>query len=528
MRALLRAHDWSATPLGPVAGWSRSLRTTVATMLASRHPMFLFWGPQLVQLYNDAYRPSLGDAGRHLRAVGARGADFWTEIWDIIGPQIAGVMERGEATWHEDQLVPIVRNGGVEQVWWTYGYSPVLDDDDEIGGVLVVCQETTGRVIAERDAHALNRALETQRQRLAEVFSLAPGFAAVVRGPDYVFELANEAYCELVGSHDLVGRTVREVVPNVAEQGFIALLDLVVDSGVPYVGREMAISVRRTPGAEPEERFVDFVYQPYIEADGTRSGVLAHGNDVTEHVHARRQMEQLLVHAQVATRAKDDFLALVNHELRSPLAGIANNAQLLMMEVCGPLTERQRLAVDRITRSQEHLLTLIEQLLDLKTVGTGRMTFVATSVPLHEALDDASDMVSWQLDKARLVFNRATVESDLQVRADAHRLRQILLNLLSNAAKYTPSGGTVTVRCSADDAFAHVTVEDTGIGIPDDMQESVFEPFVQVRDGRQPDISGTGLGLAISRELARGMGGDLTMQGCVPAGSAFTLTLPRA
>ena len=528
MRALFRAHDWSATPLGPVDGWPRSLRTIVSTMLSSRHPMFLFWGPDLVQLYNDAYRPSLGDAGRHLRAVGARGEDFWTEIWDIIGPQIEGVMSRGEATWHEDQLVPIERNGGIEEVWWTYGYSPAFDDDDRIGGVLVVCQESTGRVLAERDAHVLNQALEVERARLAEVFRLAPGFAAVVRTPDYEFELANEAYCELVGSSNLVGRTVRDVVPEVAEQGFVALLDLVVDSGIPYVGREVSIMLRRTPGAEPEERIVDFVYQPLVEADGTRSGVLAQGNDVTGHVHARRQVERLLIATQVATKAKDDFLGLVNHELRSPLAGIANNAQLLMMEVCGPLTERQRLTVARITRSQEHMLSLIEQLLDLKTVTSGRMTYTPTVVPLHEAIADASEMVGWQLDDAHLTFNRASVDADLMVRADAPRLRQVLVNLLSNAAKYTPGGGSVTLNCSAHEQVVSITVQDTGIGIPAEMLESVFEPFVQVRDGRQPDITGTGLGLAISRELARGMGGDLSVTSCVETGSAFTLTLPRA
>lgn len=526
-RALLRSHDWAATPLGPVERWPRSLQTTVSMMLASRHPMFLFWGPDLVQLYNDAYRPSLGDAGRHLKAIGARGAEFWTEIWDIIGPQIAGVMEHGEATWHEDQLVPIDRDGGIQQVWWTYGYSPVLGDDDRIAGVLVVCQETTGRMLAERNAHLLNRALEAQRAQLSEVFRLAPGFAATVRAPDYRFELANEAYCQLVGTREVIGRTVREVLPEVAEQGFIALLDQVLETGMPYVGREVSILLHRTLGAKPEERIVDFVYQPLVEADGTRSGVLAHGNDVTEHVRARRQVEQLLVEAQVATKAKDDFLALVNHELRSPLAGIANNAQLLLMEMCGPLSEKQRLAVSRITRSQEHLLGLIEQLLDLKTVAGGRMTYATEELSLRDALEDASDMIAWQLEKAGLSFERAALPCDVPVRADAQRVRQVLLNVFSNAAKYTSPGGCVTIRCVTDDTHAHVSIQDTGIGIPAEMQEEVFKPFVQVRDGHQPDITGTGLGLAISRELARGMGGDLTVRSIPREGSTFTLTLPR-
>ena len=113
--------------------------------------MFLWWGPELVQLYNDAYRPSLGGDGRHPRALGARGREFWTDIWEVIGPQIAQVMGGGEATWHEDQYLPIERNGRLEDVWWTYSYSPVLDDDGRVGGTLVVCQETTGRVQAQRE-----------------------------------------------------------------------------------------------------------------------------------------------------------------------------------------------------------------------------------------------------------------------------------------------------------------------------------------------------------------------------------------
>lgn len=146
MRALCRAFDWSATPLGPVHSWPRSLRNTVALLLASQHPMFLWWGADLVQVYNGGYRPSLGDSNRHPAALGASGANFWIESWDIIKSQIDQVMMGGEATWHVDQLVPVERNGHVEQVYWTYGYNPVLDDAGSIGAVLVICQETTERV----------------------------------------------------------------------------------------------------------------------------------------------------------------------------------------------------------------------------------------------------------------------------------------------------------------------------------------------------------------------------------------------
>ena len=288
MAARCRSFDWAATPLGPVAAWPQSLRTTVATMLASRHPMFLWWGPELVQIFNDGYRPSFGTTGRDVAALGARGREHWAEIWPVIGPQIERVMTLGEATWHENQLVPIERNGRLEDVYWTYGYSPVRDDDGTVGGVLVVVQETTAQVEALAERERLLAALELERARLAYVFQQAPTFLAVLRGADHVFELVNEAYYQLVGHRALIGLSVVEAMPEVRGQGFLELLDGVLATGTPFVGREVSIRLARAPGEPPEERFLDFVYLPMVDADGTRSGVIAHGTDVTAHVRARR------------------------------------------------------------------------------------------------------------------------------------------------------------------------------------------------------------------------------------------------
>ncbi len=156
MAGLMRDFDWERTSLGAVETWSQSLKITLSILLTSRHPMFLFWGEELIQFYNDAYRPSLG-ADRHPQALGHRGREFWNEIWDIVGEQIDGVMDRGESTWNENQLVPIIRNGCLEEVYWTYGYSPVRDENGNINGALVVCTETTAKVIGERQ-------LRTQRE----------------------------------------------------------------------------------------------------------------------------------------------------------------------------------------------------------------------------------------------------------------------------------------------------------------------------------------------------------------------------
>ncbi len=154
MADLVRGFDWEKTPLGPVEAWSDTLVTTVNMLLASRHPMFLWWGPDLIQFYNDGYRPSIR-ADKHPAAVGQRGIECWPEIWHIIGPQIDDVMTRGNSTWNTNQLVPINRNGKLEEVYWTYSYSPVRDKDGTVQGTLVVCSETTEQVLSERRLRAL-------------------------------------------------------------------------------------------------------------------------------------------------------------------------------------------------------------------------------------------------------------------------------------------------------------------------------------------------------------------------------------
>jgi len=811
MAARCRALDWAATPLGPVSGWSQSLRTTVGIVLGSRNPMFLWWGPGLIQIYNDAYRPSFGQNGRHPRALGMSGPACWTDIWKTIGPEIAQVVATGEATWHEDQLVPIERNGRLEDVWWTYSYSPVHDDDGSIGGVLVVCQETTQRVLWERDREQLlaervqvesalresearlraiydgtyeyigllspdgtlleaNRAalefigdaradvigkpfwdspwfaftpgapevvresvaraakgefvryeaaihrrtgevatfdlsfhpvrdehgdvvlivpegrditerqkteaalresearyrslfdsldegfcvievlfdetnapidyrfleanpafagqtgltdaigkrvrdlvpgheghwfeiygrvartgqpirfdapakalgrwyevyafrvgapdehkvavlfkdvtaariadrererlmgeLRVERERLAEVFRQAPSFLAVMRGPDHVFELVNDAYYGVIGHRPVLGKPAIEAIPEIRGQGFIELLDRVLETGVPFVGREVPLRLMRTPDSPADERFIDFVYQPLTEADGTRSGVVAHGSDVTEQVLARREIERLLAdseraraeaeaaraEAEAANRGKSEFLAVMSHELRTPLNAIGGYADIIEMGIRGPITPAQREDLARIQMSQRHLLGLINEVLNYAKVETGAVHYDLATVQVREVLSVAESLVAPQARGKGLTLTITECPPQLEVRSDSEKLRQILINLLSNAVKFTERGGRIEMRCEEAMSKVKIHVQDTGIGIPADKLNSIFDPFVQVRSDLTRPHEGTGLGLAISRDLARGMGGDLVAESAPGVGSTFTLTLPR-
>jgi signal transduction histidine kinase len=528
MSVRCRAFDWSSTSLGPVEKWSRSLRTIVSTMLASRHPMFLWWGPDLTQVYNDGYKPSFGTSGRDVAALGAKGREHWAEIWPIIGPQIEAVLGRGEATWHEDQLVPIERNGKVEDVYWTYGYSPVRDDDGSIAGVLVVVQETTRRVELTNEHERLLFELEVERARLAYVFQHAPAFLAVLRGPEHVFELANAAYYQLVGHRELIGKPVLDALPEIRGQGIQELLDNVLNTGEPFIGREMQLMLQREPGGPLEEVFLDFTYLPLVGADGRRAGVIAHGSDATLHVRTRRESERAKEMAESANRAKSDFLAVMSHELRTPLNAIGGYAELLDLGVHGPVTKEQKQALERIQRSQRHLLGLINGVLNYTRVEAGIVSYDIKTVSVADAIASCEALVAPQLNTKKLKFDWNVAEPQLTVCADNEKLQQILLNLLTNAIKFTESGGRISVEGNAVNGSVQLSVADTGRGIGDDHIGHVFEPFVQVDSSFTRSHDGVGLGLAISRDLARGMGGDLTLISKVGEGSTFTLTLPRA
>ncbi len=261
--------------LGSPEIWPTQLKTVVRLMLTTQHPMFIFWGPQLTQFYNDAYARSLGPE-RHPTALGQRGHDCWEEIWHLIGPQIELVMQGGGATWHENQLVPTTRNGRREDVYWTYSYSPIDVPEAEhgVGGVLVVCSETSERIRAERTHLA-------ERDRLQQMFQQAPGFMAMLRGPNHVFEMVNPAYLELIGRRNIVGRTVAEAIPDMAAQGYLELLDEVYRSGQAFTSTGARLEVPAADGSQRVERYVDFVYQPITDIDGKVTGIFVEGFDVT-------------------------------------------------------------------------------------------------------------------------------------------------------------------------------------------------------------------------------------------------------
>lgn len=283
MGALTRAYDWSASPLGPPGRWPQSLRTALRILLNTNHPMFIWWGPELIQFYNDAYRQTMGPE-RHPGALGQGGRECWAEIWPIIGPQIEQVMRGGGATWHENQLVPVTRHGRLEQVYWTYGYSPI-DEEDGIGGVLVVCRDVT-------EEHLAATALREREAELARVqqigliggleVDLRTGFRNR-RSPEYLLihglppDAANETHEEWV----------QRIHPDDREAAEKKFRDAVAGDV-----REYSVQYRIIRPNDGETRWISVKSTIERDADGKAIRLVGAHTDVTEQVEADLALRQ--------------------------------------------------------------------------------------------------------------------------------------------------------------------------------------------------------------------------------------------
>ncbi|MGA0600260.1 PAS domain-containing protein [Caulobacter sp. KR2-114] len=294
--ALMARLDWSATPLGPPQTWSETLRSAVRMLLPSRAQIVVFWGPEYVALYNDAYAPAIGE--HHPRALGRPAQENWSELWDDLEPMLRRVRERGETVEARDRPFYVERKGYGEQVNFDISYSAVRGPDGAVEGVLCIVSETTERLRAQETA-------EEERRRLAGLFEQAPGFMAILREPGHVFELTNRAYQQLIGHRDVIGRSLADALPEVQGQGFVDLMTQVVATGEAFRGEAVTVDLQRTPGAPLEPRILDFLYQPILGEDGAVSAVFVQGHDVTDRVSSERARRESEGRLRLAAEAAD-------------------------------------------------------------------------------------------------------------------------------------------------------------------------------------------------------------------------------
>lgn len=295
MADLIRSKDWSATPLGDIATWSETLLATVNILLLSPYSFAIYWGAELTLLYNDAYRPFLGE--KHPQALGARGPMVWSEAWDTLGPPIQAALEQGAATTAREAYIPILTNGKLQDRWWTYGFYPLYEGEG-IAGVANPGSEDTAAVLARK-------ATLQERSQVLEVFQQAPVFFALLQGPDHVFTMQNALFKRPVNHRDVLNKPVRLALPETVGQGFVELLDKVYQ-GEPFVGNGLLFQVSRGEGEDlpMDNRYLDFVYQPLQEPDGSVSGIIVMGVDVTD----RRGAQDAALKLAAIVDSSDDVI----------------------------------------------------------------------------------------------------------------------------------------------------------------------------------------------------------------------------
>ncbi|RKH43023.1 ATP-binding protein, partial [Corallococcus llansteffanensis] len=543
MGALMRSIDWTKTPVGAPETWPQSLRTAVSILLESRFPMYIAWGPQLVQFYNDGYRPVLG-ATKHPAAMGHSAQSTFAESWHIIGPMFEGVRQ-GTAVGSEDWMLPLDRNGYLEECYFTYSYSPIRDESGGVAGVLVTLTETTGRVLGERRLRTLRdlaaRAGTVKREQDAwreaalalESNDFDVPFALLYRQPDAGgspelvatagFGLDAAAPTHLFDT-EMVGAQGPRFVPDVRarfgelpggrwpESPQAAWVFPITRAGaeLPYGFLVAGLSARRAP---------DDDYRGFLElvADHIATAL---GN-ARAHEEEKKRAEAL---AEI-DRAKTAFFSNVSHEFRTPLTLMLGPIEDGLADAQQPLPPAQRERQEVVRRNGLRLQKLVNTLLDFARLEAGRaqVSFVPTDLSAL-TVDLASN------------FDSAVASAGLKLCVDCPALpepvyvdpslwEKVVLNLLSNAFKFTFEG---EVRLALKWLGEHVefTVEDTGTGIPEEELPRIFERFHRVAGARGRSHEGTGIGLALVQELVHLHGGRVTVTSTLGKGSCFRILLP--
>jgi PAS domain S-box-containing protein len=537
MGARIRDFDWSSTPLGPIGEWPPSLREAVSLCLRSRFQLAIYWGPQLVLLYNDAEREVLG--AMHPGALGRPAAEFLADNWDVLGPMLKGVLEGGEATWSVDQPLRLNRHGFLEESFFTYSYSPIPDGVG-VGGVLLVSFETTERVLAERRLRTLRElAAETAKARSAdEVCGRAAGVFAANRS-DLPFSLLY--LTEGDGAPRLCASTGVGCAPDpdrwpVREAASTQQAELVEDAAarLPKGGTAFPRAALVLPIAQAGQgaagclvagvsdfRALDEAYRSFLDLVAGQIATAIAGVRALE--EERRRAEAL---AELDA-AKTAFFANVSHEFRTPLTLLLAPLEDALAQTGSALSpaDRERLSVAH--RNGLRLLKLVNMLLEFSRIEAGRARAVCEPTDLAAFTAELASMFRSPVERAgmRLIVDCPRLSRPALV--DRDMWEKIVLNLLSNAFKFTHEGEiAVSLRQRGEEA--ELSVRDTGVGVPEEELPRLFERFHQVRGVQGRALEGTGIGLALVAELVKLHGGSIRAESTCGRGSTFVVSAPLA
>ena len=545
--AVMRNSDWSATPLGEPETWPQSLRSAVSIMLNSRYPIALYWGPRLALLYNDAWSPIPG--GKHPWALGRPAHEVWPEIWETIGPLFDKVIATGEGVWQEDELLPMLRHGYLEECYFNFTFSPIRGEDGSIGGIFNAVVETTERVLSERRLRTLGRMGERPQSSLSveaacawatnilrENRADAPFALVYLREGDAAglvasapLEAGSAAVPERLpvridgdslwplGAAEEAGKAIVIPVPEghdlVGDFWGEAITEVVVAPVV--VAGDTRPSAFLVAGANPRRR-VNASYRSFFElAAGHIGNALATARAYDE----ERRRAQALADID---RAKTTFFSNISHEFRTPLTLMLGPLEAALAAAASP---EQRERLDLANRNALRLLRLVNALLDFSRMEAGREKATFQPTDLASFTADLASSFRSATDKAglELVVNTPALSAPAHV--DRDMWEKIVLNLVSNAFKFTHRG-EITVALREENGAAVLTISDTGVGIPAAELPKIFDRFHRVEGAKGRSFEGSGIGLALVHDLVKLHSGAISVDSEEGRGTTFTVSVP--
>jgi PAS domain S-box-containing protein len=542
MGRLIREYPWPATPLGPVETWPQSLRSAVSILLPSRAQIVLFWGPELVAIYNDAYAPVFG--AKHPWALGRPARECWSEVWHVLGPLFEGVVRTGEAFWAKDHPFLLHRQGFLEETFFDVSYDPVRIEDGSVGGIFCIVSDQTGRVLGDRRLRALTElGSRTADAKSAEEVCREAAAALAIDPADVPFALlylveGTGPRPELVGAAGVEPRAVVtgpdaviarvEALAAGRDGRAVEVETGVLVAGAPASAADRALALPIASGQQIVGLLVAGVSR-YLRLAGTyRDFFDLLAARISAAVASARAYEEERRRAEALAeldRAKTAFFSNVSHEFRTPLTLMLGPVEDLLARPADPARPAQRELLEIAHRNGLRLEKLVNTLLDFARIEAGRVRAVYEPTDLGPLTAELASNFQSACERAGLRLRIECPPLPGSVHVDREMWEKIVLNLVSNAFKFTFEG-EIAVGLRPVTGGVELTVRDTGIGIAAEEIPHLFERFYRVRGAPGRTHEGTGIGLALVQELVRLHGGATRVESAPGAGSTFSITIP--
>lgn len=546
----IRDYDWSGTPLGPIDQWPQSLRTCIRIMLTSRQPIWIGWGKELINLYNDPYIAIVG--GKHPRALGQPASTVWREIWSNIGPMLRQVMENNEGTYVESQLLIMERNGYPEETYYTFSYTPIPGADGGTAGMICFNTDDTERIISERQLQTLTRLGKRLTDPRSDNDIIEKTIATLEENPyDFPFAL----FYTLSGDKARLSRTTlteetaARIPPEITLDGADTSpfpLQAAMDTRKPQLVENLRNKIGAMPqgaweippdkalilpiapsGIKDPYGFLIVGINPYRLADEKYIGFFSLIADQMATsfagVHALEEERKRSEALAEIDRTKTTFFSNISHEFRTPLTLLLGPIEDVLNNPDATGIDKYRMGIAH--RNALRMQKLVNTLLEFSRIEAGRLEGRFRPVDICAFTRELASSFRSAIERAGMQLHTPCDNNIGEVYVDVDMWEMIILNLVSNAFKYSNEGRIeVAVRQSGKEV--HVTVTDTGVGIPEDQLEKIFSRFHRISNALGRSQEGTGIGLAMVKELVKLHKGSITVSSRLGEGSAFTISLP--